>query len=44
MALESTLVPINIKVSFKNKTEKLLGYCIREYFDSLNILTFCEYY
>lgn len=44
MPLEDTLVPINLKISFKNKTDKLLGYCIRENLDSLNILTFCKYY
>ncbi|XP_025207349.1 uncharacterized protein LOC112603134 [Melanaphis sacchari] len=38
--LEDTFLPINLQISFKNKTDKLLGYCIRENSDSLNIVTF----
>ncbi|KAL4122047.1 hypothetical protein QTP88_014452 [Uroleucon formosanum] len=38
--LEDTFLPISLQISFKNKTDKLLGYCVRENFDSLNILTF----
>lgn len=44
MPLEDALLPINLKISFKNKTDKLLGYCIRENSDSLSVLTFCKYY
>ncbi|KAE9545327.1 hypothetical protein AGLY_000870 [Aphis glycines] len=38
--LEDTFLPINLQISFKNKTDKLLGYCIRENSNSLNIVTF----
>ncbi|CAI6346661.1 unnamed protein product [Macrosiphum euphorbiae] len=38
--LEDTFLPINLQISFKNKTDKLLGYCVRENSDSLNVLTF----
>ena len=36
-------MPINLQISFKNKTDKLLGYCIRENSNSLNVVTFCKY-
>lgn len=44
MPLEETLLPINLKISFKNETDKLLGYSIRENSDSLSLLTYCKYY
>lgn len=38
--LEDTFLPINLQISFKNKTDKLLGYCVRENSGSLTVLTF----
>lgn len=38
--LEDTFLPINLQISFKNETDILLGYCVRENSDSLNVLTF----
>uniref|UniRef100_A0A2S2QS93 Nucleolar protein 11 n=1 Tax=Sipha flava TaxID=143950 RepID=A0A2S2QS93_9HEMI len=38
--LEDTFLPINLQISFKNKTDILLGYCVRENSDSLSVLTF----
>lgn len=42
MPLEDSFLPINLKISFKTKTDKLLGYCLRENLDSLSVLTFCK--
>ncbi|VVC44288.1 Hypothetical protein CINCED_3A023211 [Cinara cedri] len=38
--LEDSFLPINLQISFKNKTVKLLGYCIKENSTSLNVITF----
>lgn len=42
--LEETFLPIDLQISFKNKTDYLLGYCVRENSESLSILTFCKYF
>lgn len=44
VSLEDTFLPINLQMSSKNDTNKLLGYCVRENIDSLSILTFCKYF
>lgn len=44
MPLEETFLPINLQMSVKNKTDHLLGYCVRENLESLSVLTFCKYY
>lgn len=43
MPLEDSFLPINLQIYSKKKTHKLLGYCIKENPDSLNIITFCKY-
>lgn len=43
MPLEDSFLPINLQISIKNKTDKLLGYCIKENNESLNVVTFCKH-